>query len=144
MIALPLVPCNIGEINQVVLNLIVNGAHAIRDRFEDGQKGILIVKSQFYKDAKCVIVSIADNGGGIPEKVRTVFSNLFLQRSWSGDWAGLAIAHMLSLSHTRGNYGSIPKTVTEQSFTLNCRWNKIRPVKCSGCEAIFLSLPPFL
>ena len=37
---LPLVPCNAGEINQVVLNLIVNGAHAIRDRFENGQKGL--------------------------------------------------------------------------------------------------------
>ena len=35
---MPMVPCNIGEINQVVLNLIVNGAHAIRDRMEEGRK----------------------------------------------------------------------------------------------------------
>ena len=35
---LPMVPCNIGEINQVVLNLVVNGAHAIRDRFDSQGK----------------------------------------------------------------------------------------------------------
>ena len=101
---LPLVPCNIGEINQVVLNLIVNGAHAIRDRFEDGQKGTLIVKSQFYKDAKCVIISIADNGGGIPEKVRTrIFEPFFTTKEVGvGTGQGLAIAHNVIVKSHQG------------------------------------------
>ena len=101
---LPLVPCNIGEINQVVLNLIVNGAHAIRDRFGDGQKGTLIVKSQFYKDAKCVIVSIADNGGGIPEKVRTrIFEPFFTTKEVGvGTGQGLAIAHNVIVKSHQG------------------------------------------
>ena len=38
-----MVPCNIGEINQVVLNLIVNGAHAIRDQMRQVSK----VKSKY-------------------------------------------------------------------------------------------------
>ncbi len=115
--SLPLVPCNIGEINQVVLNLIVNGAHAIRDRFENGQKGTLIVKSQFYKDAKCVIVSIADNGGGIPEKVRTrIFEPFFTTKEVGvGTGQGLAIAHSVIVkSHngqlwfdTKDGYGTV-------------------------------------
>ena len=102
--SLPLVPCNIGEINQVVLNLIVNGAHAIRDRFENGQKGTLIVKSQFYKDAKCVIVSIADNGGGIPEKVRTrIFEPFFTTKEVGvGTGQGLAIAHSVIVKSHNG------------------------------------------
>ena len=102
--SLPLVPCNIGEINQVVLNLIVNGAHAIRDRFENGQKGTLIVKSQFYKDAKCVIVSIVDNGGGIPEKVRTrIFEPFFTTKEVGvGTGQGLAIAHSVIVKSHNG------------------------------------------
>ena len=57
-----MVPCNIGEINQVVLNLIVNGAHAIRDRMEEGQKGTIVVTTQHYPDAQCIVIAIADNG----------------------------------------------------------------------------------
>ncbi len=101
---LPLVPCNVGEINQVVLNLIVNGAHAIRDRFTDGRKGTLIVKSQHYPDAKCVVVSIADNGGGIPEKVRTrIFEPFFTTKEVGvGTGQGLAIAHNVIVKSHKG------------------------------------------
>ena len=77
--SLPMVPCNIGEINQVVLNLIVNGAHAIRDRFHENQKGTLTVASKHYPDANCVVISITDNGGGIPEKVQSRIFEPFLR-----------------------------------------------------------------
>lgn len=92
---LPMVPCNIGEINQVVLNLIVNGAHAIRDRFEDGQKGTLVVSSKHYPDADCAVISITDNGGGIPEKVQSrIFEPFFTTKEVGvGTGQGLAIAH---------------------------------------------------
>ena len=92
---LPMVPCNIGEINQVVLNLIVNGAHAIRDRFEDAQKGTLVVGSKHYPEANCVVISITDNGGGIPEKVQSrIFEPFFTTKDVGvGTGQGLAIAH---------------------------------------------------
>ena len=76
---LPLVPCNVGEIIQVVLNLIVNGAHAIRDRITDGQKGNIVVSTRHYPDAGCVIIAIADNGGGIPPKVQARIFEPFLR-----------------------------------------------------------------
>ena len=92
---LPMVPCNIGEINQVVLNLIVNGAHAIRDRFEDGQKGTLIVTTRHYPEKNCVIISITDNGGGIPQDVQArIFEPFFTTKEVGvGTGQGLAIAH---------------------------------------------------
>jgi signal transduction histidine kinase len=101
---LPLVPCNVGEINQVVLNLIVNGAHAIRDRFPEGQKGTLVVKSQFYPDAMCVVISIADNGGGIPEKVQNrIFEPFFTTKEVGvGTGQGLAIAHNVVVKSHKG------------------------------------------
>jgi len=92
---LPFVPCNIGEINQVVLNLVVNGAHAIRDRFQDGQKGNLNVSTKHYPDAGCVVISISDNGGGIPQKVQArIFEPFFTTKEVGvGTGQGLAIAH---------------------------------------------------
>ena len=92
---LPFVPCNIGEINQVVLNLVVNGAHAIRDRFTDGKKGNLRVSTKHYPDAGCVVISINDNGGGIPPKVQSrIFEPFFTTKEVGvGTGQGLAIAH---------------------------------------------------
>ena len=92
---IPMVPCNIGEINQVVLNLIVNGAHAIRDRFKEGAKGNLVVSSRHYPDHDCVIIAIADNGGGIPQEVQTrIFEPFFTTKEVGvGTGQGLAIAH---------------------------------------------------
>ena len=100
---LPFVPCNIGEINQVVLNLVVNGAHAIRDRFTDGQKGNLRVSTKHYPDAGCVVISINDNGGGIPPKVQSrIFEPFFTTKEVGvGTGQGLAIAHnVIVKSHT--------------------------------------------
>ena len=80
---LPMVPCNVGEINQVVLNLIVNGAHAIRDRFESKGKGEINITTKYYPSDDCMVISITDNGGGIPPKVQKEFLNHFSpQRKW--------------------------------------------------------------
>ena len=93
--SLPMVPCNIGEINQVVLNLIVNGAHAIRDRYDESQKGVLIVATKHYPEQNCVVISISDDGGGIPEKVQNrIFEPFFTTKEVGvGTGQGLAIAH---------------------------------------------------
>jgi signal transduction histidine kinase len=101
---LPYVPCNIGEINQVVLNLVVNGAHAIRDRFQEGQKGDLIVSTKHYADAGCVVISINDNGGGIPPKVQArIFEPFFTTKEVGvGTGQGLAIAHNVIVKSHHG------------------------------------------
>ena len=100
--ALPFVPCNIGEINQVVLNLVVNGAHAIRDRFPEGQKGSLVISTKHYENAGCAIITIKDNGGGIPKKVSDrIFEPFFTTKEVGvGTGQGLAIAHnVITKSH---------------------------------------------
>ena len=68
---LPLVSCLPGEVNQVILNLIVNAAHAIGDRSKEknGEKGKITVQT-----ARCstgVEIRIGDTGCGIPVQVRT-------------------------------------------------------------------------
>ena len=97
---LPLVSCNIGEINQVVLNLIVNAAHAIRDSKPEGEKGLIVVTTKQYD--QFVVITIEDNGGGIPEHVQgKIFEPFFTTKDVGvGTGQGLAIAHnVITKSH---------------------------------------------
>jgi two-component system NtrC family sensor kinase len=90
---LPLAVCNIGELNQVFLNLLVNAAHAIGDAVNGtGQKGVIRVRTSIEEDA--VLISIADTGCGIPEDIRDkIFDPFFTTKeSGRGTGQGLAIA----------------------------------------------------
>jgi signal transduction histidine kinase len=91
---LPPVMCFLGEINQVILNLVVNAAHAITDVVEDsGAKGTLTVRTRLDGDE--VEISIGDTGTGIPEAVRDkIFDPFFTTKEvGKGTGQGLAIAH---------------------------------------------------
>jgi signal transduction histidine kinase len=90
---LPPVECYLGEINQVVLNLLVNAAHAIADVVKDtGKLGKLTVRTRRVGDA--VEISIEDTGTGIPETARdNVFDPFFTTKEvGKGTGQGLAIA----------------------------------------------------
>jgi signal transduction histidine kinase len=94
--ALPLVPCFPGEFNQVVLNLVVNAAHAIeasKDRRPAGGLGKIIVKTTLHPAE--VEVSVSDDGTGIPEDIQQrVFEPFFTTKPLGkGTGQGLAIAY---------------------------------------------------
>jgi signal transduction histidine kinase len=92
---LPAVSCLPGEINQVVLNLIVNAAHAIADVVGDceGGKGTITISTR--RDGEFVEVRIADTGSGIPETAQSkIFDPFFTTKGvGKGTGQGLSIAH---------------------------------------------------
>jgi PAS domain S-box-containing protein len=92
---MPLVPCLPGEINQVILNLVINAAHAIGDAIgpEVGQKGTITISTR--KEGEWMEMRIADTGTGIPEAARTkIFDPFFTTKEvGKGTGQGLAIAH---------------------------------------------------
>jgi signal transduction histidine kinase len=92
---LPDVPCFIGDINQVILNIMVNAAHAIGDLVAAGNlaKGTITVQTRRVDDA--VEIRIKDTGGGIPEAIRSkIFDPFFTTKEVGrGTGQGLAIAH---------------------------------------------------
>ncbi|MDB6013982.1 MAG: putative sensor signal transduction histidine kinase, partial [Gammaproteobacteria bacterium] len=92
---LPEVICNVGELNQVFLNLIVNAAQAIRESGQDAATGRITITSERCGDQ--VIVSIADNGCGISqENVEKVFDPFFTTKPVGlGTGQGLAIARSI-------------------------------------------------
>jgi signal transduction histidine kinase len=70
---LPPVRCNIADLNQVFLNLIVNAADAIE---ETGRRGVITVATAL--DGEDVVVRISDTGCGIPDGVRSkIFDPFF-------------------------------------------------------------------
>jgi signal transduction histidine kinase len=94
--SLPPVPCLIGEFNQVVLNLLVNAAHAVGDAAGNGpavRKGTITVSTRGAGD--WAEVRVRDTGTGIPEAIRSrVFDPFFTTKPvGKGTGQGLAIAH---------------------------------------------------
>lgn len=90
---LPPVTCQIGEISQAVLNVVVNAAHAIDDVIKDsGRKGLISVRTRL--EGETVLLSISDSGGGIPEGIRgRIFDPFFTTKEVGrGTGQGLAIA----------------------------------------------------
>jgi PAS domain S-box-containing protein len=90
---LPRVVCYPGDINQVVLNLIVNAAHAIRARLEDAGKGRITVRTSVC--GPFAEIAVSDTGTGIPEAIRTrIFEPFFTTKVvGSGTGQGLSLAH---------------------------------------------------
>jgi signal transduction histidine kinase len=99
---LPPVVCNVGELNQVFLNLLVNSAHAITDVVESGGKGQITVRTDAEGDN--VHVSIADTGAGIPESIRgKIFDPFFTTKEVGrGTGQGLAIARSVIVERHKG------------------------------------------
>ena len=92
---LPFVPCLPNEINQVVLNLLINAAHAVNDavRERGESRGLITVSTHAVGDA--VEIRVSDTGTGIPENIRArVFEPFFTTKEVGrGTGQGLALAH---------------------------------------------------
>ncbi len=101
---LPLVSCFPGEFNQVILNMIVNAAHAIEEVAARGgpEKGLITIRTRSL--ATGVEVQIQDTGGGIPEKVRArIFDPFFTTKEiGKGTGQGLAIARSVVVDKHQG------------------------------------------
>jgi len=100
---LPPVPCVVGEFNQVMLNLIVNAAHAISEVVRDsGRKGQIHITTR--QTASMLEVRVSDTGGGIPEPIQSkVFDPFFTTKPvGKGTGQGLAIAHAVIVQKHNG------------------------------------------
>jgi PAS domain S-box-containing protein len=103
--SLPLISCLPGEFNQVILNLIVNSAHAIADVVQkDGQtRGKIKVQTRDCSD--WVEIRIQDSGTGIPQNVRSrIFDPFFTTKDiGKGTGQGLAIARSVIVDKHGGS-----------------------------------------
>jgi PAS domain S-box-containing protein len=101
---LPLVPCLIGEFNQVMLNLIVNSAHAISSAVEKNGTGKGTITISTRREGEWAQVAVADTGAGIPVEIRSrVFEPFFTTKEvGKGTGQGLALAHAAIVNRHQG------------------------------------------
>jgi len=101
---LPLVPCLIGEFNQVILNLIVNAAHAISGDQQEhaAEKGRITVSTR--REQGWAEIRVQDTGNGIPENIRSrIFEPFFTTKPMGrGTGQGLALAHSVIVNRHQG------------------------------------------
>jgi signal transduction histidine kinase len=93
---LPPVVCNIGDLNQVFLNLVVNAADAIE---ETGEFGRITISTRV--DGDDVVVSVGDTGVGVPEALkRQIFEPFFTTKQVGrGTGQGLALVRAIVDKH---------------------------------------------
>jgi len=101
---LPLVPCLRGDFSQVILNLVVNAAHAIKGvtTNKSGQLGRITVTT--LVNGTWAEVRIEDTGTGIPESARPhIFEPFFTTKEVGlGTGQGLAMARSVIVERHKG------------------------------------------
>jgi two-component system NtrC family sensor kinase len=98
---LPTVPLLPGEFNQVILNLVVNAAHAIAERQEGEPSHQGVIRIRTRQAGGMVEVGVADNGRGMsPDVQAKVFDPFFTTKPiGKGTGQGLALAHRFMEAH---------------------------------------------
>jgi two-component system NtrC family sensor kinase len=98
---IPKVMCNASQINQVLLNIIVNAAHAIESQQRDTMGNI---KIRTFADETYVICEIEDDGPGIkPENLKRIYEPFFTTKPvGKGTGLGLSVSYDIIVNKHKG------------------------------------------
>jgi PAS domain S-box-containing protein len=101
---LPPVPCVLDEFNQVMLNLIINAAHAIEAAKKDASAVLGRITIRTKHTERHAIVEVEDTGIGIaPEHRDRIFEPFFTTKApGRGTGQGLGIVHTVVTKHHGG------------------------------------------
>ncbi|NES99958.1 MAG: DUF3365 domain-containing protein [Sphaerospermopsis sp. SIO1G2] len=96
---LPTLECNYGQVNQVFMNIISNAIDALNDYLENYQQSHHLepflpqikIETKLINDEFIQII-IADNGPGIPEKIKNQIFNPFFTTKPIGKGTGLGLS----------------------------------------------------
>jgi signal transduction histidine kinase len=143
---LPPVVCNLSDVNQVFLNLIVNAAHAIEDRRTAAAgtaapaPGTIVISTALQ--GEFAVVSVRDSGCGIRPDIRSrVFDPFFTTKGVGrGSGQGLAISRAVAERHG-GSLTFRTDLGAGTTFTLRLPIAGVQPEPAPGTEAELRELP---
>ena len=103
--SLPQVLCVPGDINQVLLNILVNAAQAVSEATDGGARGKGKISLSTRRDDAWVEIRISDTGKGIPVEVRSKIFDLFFttKEVGKGTGQGLAISYAAVVERHHGS-----------------------------------------
>jgi signal transduction histidine kinase len=102
---LPPVYCDPGQIQRVFMNIIANAVHAVQGR------GVLTLRTS--PNGTFIIVSIRDNGPGIPPGLKKKVFDPFFTTKRDGTGLGLSISHRII--HDHGGRIEIYSTTSDEN-----------------------------
>ena len=92
---MPPMPVDADGIQQLVLNLVSNAIEAV-----DGEGGRVVVRTAFDAGREMILLTVTDNGPGIPaEHVPRIFEAFHSTKGQGGTGLGLAVAKKLVEEH---------------------------------------------
>ena len=92
---LPAVHCLPTDVNRMMMNLVVNAAHAITEAARHGVRGKGVITIRTRYDGPYAELRVEDTGMGIPEEIRSRVFDLFFttKEVGQGTGQGLALVH---------------------------------------------------
>jgi PAS domain S-box-containing protein len=104
---LPPIKCNNEKIEVVINNIVTNAFQAIQEKSKRfalenrSFNGLLLVSTQLY-DVENIIISISDNGIGIPDDIRTLVFSPFFSTRPAGQCRGMGLSISLKIVELHG------------------------------------------
>jgi PAS domain S-box-containing protein len=134
--ALRPVPCIADQVGQVILNLVINAAHAIGDTLKprNRERGLITVRTR-ATDTHAVI-EIQDDGTGIPDHVRArLFEPFFTTKPvGKGTGQGLALVRTIVETNHRGLIALETTVGSGSLFRLSFPYDAAPDVAAPGIE----------
>jgi len=118
--ALPPLLCDTSQMQQVVLNLVMNGAEATRPH----GSGRVCVRTRRTDDGESAVLEVMDDGEGIPkETLDRVFDPFFTTKD-DGKGVGLGLAVVYGIVESHGGHIEV-RTTEGQGTTFSVRLPRV-------------------
>lgn len=109
------VMCYPGPFNEVILNIIVNAADAIKEQLKDNRDNKGQIKIKTIGKEECAEIQISDTGGGIPQSIQERIFDPFFTTKEVGQGTGQGLALSYRIIKERHNGEMFFETVPGES-----------------------------
>ena len=110
---LPPTPCRQADVGQALLNVLVNAAHAIRERQRADASLRGQIEVSVARAGEDVAITIRDNGVGIPQdRLTRIFDPFFTTKS-VGEGTGYGLSQVYTTARAHGGTVWVDSTVNE-------------------------------
>ncbi|HPH02764.1 MAG TPA: ATP-binding protein [Spirochaetota bacterium] len=98
---LPMIECSGPQIQQIILNLIINGRDAVNERYPGyhPEKKLVVRVAVQPMEVPCVRFSVTDSGSGIPESIREKIFHPFFTTKDPDKGTGLGLSICQNIAH---------------------------------------------
>ncbi|MDA8083989.1 MAG: ATP-binding protein [Nitrospiraceae bacterium] len=107
---IPMIFIDAQQIQHAILNILMNAEQAV---LAAGRKGRITISTVYDREAKKIIITIADNGAGIPDHIRGRIFDPFFTTKPVGEGSGLGLSMTYGIITEHGGTISVGSSTEE-------------------------------